>query len=924
MTPLRKIILFVIFLLPLIAGSSSLANTTFRTDKLTCEYLVNPLGINTVKPRFSWTIVGNVRNQHQSAFEFLVSDNEKELGQLKGNVWQTGKVASETNVLLKYDGIQLKPFTRYYWRVRIYDQNGNRSKWSTIQWFETAMFMDTDWQGKWIGDGSKQFERDEDFYKNDPSPVFRRAFTTRAKLESARLYISGIGYYEAYLNGAKVGDHLLDPGWTAYGKEVLYTVYDITSMLKAGKNAMGIMLGNGWYNPLPLRFWGKFNMREVLSNGRPCVKAMIRLSYSNGTVETISTDEAWHTAPGPIMRNNVYLGEHYDARLHREGWSEDSYHPTGWKNAVAVPGPAGKLTVQMQPPVRITGIIQPISVIEAKPGVFVFDMGHNFAGIARIRVKGPAGTKITMRYGEDKYADGQINLMTSVAGQIKKSNGGPGSPAVAWQEDSYVLSGKGTEVWNPRFTYHGFRFVEVTGWPGKPALNDIKGLRLSADLESNGSFSSDNAMFNELNGVIRNTFLSNVFSVQSDCPAREKLGYGGDLFCTTEAFMYNFDMAGFYRKVLRDFVNDQRPSGGITETMPFVGIADASPGEGSGPLGFQMAFSYLVKMIHDFYGDKEVIEEYYPALKKHIGFLRSKARENLFEKEDLGDHEALTPKSIPLAASVFYYLQVKMMADFASELQKESDRLAYSRLAAEIRQAINEKFDQQNIGKFETGTQTAQAISLWAGIAGKEKEVQALDSLEARFREKDWHVSTGIFGTKMLFDVLRKADRNETAYRVANQRDFPGWGFMLANGATTLWETWKASDNTYSKNHPMFGSVSEWFYRSILGINAAAPGFKKVVFKPQPAGDLKHAKGTYQSVYGPIVSDWSIKNDEFIYRVVLPANTRGEVWLPNKYGKEILEQGKKINTLPDIKILRIESGYTLLEIGSGSYSFLVK
>jgi len=908
--------------LQIVFSCTAFGNEAIKVNKLSCEYIENPLGIETSFPRLSWTISGTGRNQSQSAYEILVSDNIKDASQLKGNVWNTGKVISAENIHIQYNGKVLKSFTRYYWRVKIYDQDGVATGWSELNWFETAMLHPSDWQAQWISDGSTQFASDEEFYQTDPMPLFRKSFKTNKKLSSARLYVSGIGYYEAYLNGEKIGDHVLDPGWTAYAKEILYAVFDITEQVHQGNNTAGIMLGNGFYNPLPLRFWGGLNMRAELTTGRPNVKAMIRLNYADGSTVVIPTDETWHTAPGPVMRNSVYLGEHYDARFEKEDWSSPKPVDPGWKAATVVDGPAGILRIQMQPPIRITKILKPVEIAEIKPGVFVVDMGQNFAGVARLRVKGPAGTKVTLRYGEDKYPDGHVNLMTSVTGQIKNNNGGPGAPPIAWQEDSYTLKGKGVETWSPRFTFHGFRYLEITGWPGKPTLNDMDGLRMNADLETDGEFSSSNTMFNKLNETIQWTFLSNVFSLQSDCPAREKLGYGGDLLCTTEAFMYNYNMANFYGKVLRDFTNDQRPEGGITETMPFVGIADAGPGDKSGPLGFQAGYPYLVKKMYDFYGDKRIVADHYEALTRHINFLQAKAKDHLFDKEDLGDHESLDAKAIPFTPSVFYYLQVSMMADFAAILGKKEDEAIYENLSNAIREAIVGKFSPEGNGEFEMGTQTAQLFALWSEIDQGEKEGLAFKKLVSTFEQKNWHLSTGIFGTKMLFDVLRKADENEMAYRIANQRAYPGWGYMLANGATTLWETWASSDNTYSKNHPMFGSVGEWFYRSLLGINAAEPGFKKVIIKPQPAGDLKHAKGSFNSVYGKIQSAWEITDQQFKLDVKIPVNTTAEVWIPTKFGNDIREGTKKVSDAEGVKYLRSEKGYAVFHTGSGSFSFV--
>lgn len=914
MIHLSKIIPYLFVFFPL----ASLANTV-RPDKLTCEYLENPLGLDERLPRLSWTLVSDKRDQKQTAYELIVADNLKDIQKKKGTVWATGKVDSEQNIHVTYNGRPLQSFTRYYWRVRVYDKQGKASGWSKPAWFETAMLNPSDWEGKWIGDGSQQFTRDEDFYQEDPMPLFRKSFHASKKIASARLYVSGMGYYEAYLNGEKVGDHVLDPGWTSYGKQVLYAVYDVTERLKKGDNVVGFMLGNGWYNPLPLRFWGAINMRDALETGRPKVKAMVRLVYHDGTVETLGTGNDWQTAPGPIIRNNIYLGEHFDGRRYDPAWCTGPASAGTWKQAVEVSGPPGKLTAQKQPPIRVTKVLKPIAIQEVSPGVFVADMGQNFAGVARIRVSGPAGTTISLRYGEDKYPDGHVNGMTAVAGQIKRNNGGPGAPAVAWQEDSYTLKGEGEEIWAPRFTFHGFRYVEIRGWPGAPTAENIEGLRMNTDLAENGRFSSSNTMFNQLQENIRWTFMSNVFSTISDCPGREKLAYGGDIFCTTEAFMFNYDMPNLYAKIVEDHANEQRPLGGITETAPFVGIADEGPGDQSGPLGFQLGFAHVIKKMYDFYGDKRMVERYYGAVRKQVEFLRSRAVNHLFDT-DLGDHESLEEKSKPLTASVFYYQHVQLLADMAAILGKEGDVARYRELAQTIRNAIAREFNRGN-GFFARGTQSDQLFALWSGAADAIDRDAAWEVLMDAFAQKNWHLSTGIFGTKMLFDVLRTSDRNDVAYRIADQRDFPGWGHMIENGATTLWETWKYSDDMFSKNHPMFGSVGEWFYRSLLGINEGAPGFKKIVIKPQPAGDLHQAQGEFRSVYGTIGSAWRIDEKGLELTVDIPVNTRAEVWIPQTHGTVITEGGKPLDQVAEIANIRSVGGYTVVETGSGTYRF---
>ncbi|MEO7486564.1 MAG: family 78 glycoside hydrolase catalytic domain, partial [Ferruginibacter sp.] len=401
---------------------------------LTCEYLENPLGIDMAKPRLSWNFISTERNQFQTAYEIVVSDNEKDKQLLKGNIWQTGKIISAENIHIEYNGQPLKAFTKYYWRVKVYDKNGIASDWSTIASFETAALQPGDWQAKWIGDGSKQFEKDEDFYHKDPLPLFRKQVNIRKKIASARLYISGIGYSEVYINNNKIGDHLLDPGFTSYKKQALYVTYDVTSSLREKSlNTIGIMMGNGWYNPLPLRLFGRFNIRTVQQTGRPCVKAQILIKYMDGSKEVILTDEAWQTAPGPVVLNNVYLGETYDARLEKSFTAID-----GWKNAAVVNGPTGILTAQMAPAIKITKVLKPVSITQVGKDTFIVDMGQNFAGVARIRVKGPGGTAVSLRYAELIHPNGTLNWITTTAGHIKEMwnlSGGPGAPKTAWQND---------------------------------------------------------------------------------------------------------------------------------------------------------------------------------------------------------------------------------------------------------------------------------------------------------------------------------------------------------------------------------------------------------------------------------------------------------------------------------------------------------
>jgi alpha-L-rhamnosidase len=910
---------------------------------LTCEYLDNPVGIDIAKPLLGWKLSCDERNQYQTAYELIVALSEKELGEGKNLVWKSGKVASGQCFNIPYNGKRLRSFTRYYWKVNVYDRDGKATGWSPAAYWETAMLSPSDWKARWIGDGSVAPRNETDFYKDDPAPLFRKVFNIKKDIAQARLYITGLGYYEATLNGKPVGDRRLDPGWTNYGKTILYSVYDITGLLQTGDNAMGVMLGNGFYNPLPMKVCGVcgVNLRDFLSIGRPCFIAQLKLSFTDGTEEWMVTDESWKTAAGPILRNNVYLGEHYDARKEPNGWDNAGFDDSSWRPSVRVAPPSGALTAQMQPPIRVTKVLKPVRMTETRAGEFVFDMGQNMAGVVRLNVQGARGTHVKIRYGEDVYSDGSLNVMTSVAGQQKKvwdaDWSAPGQPPIAWQEDSYILKGEGAETWSPRFTFRGFRYVEITGFPGRPGLDNVEALRMNADLPRAGSFACSNPLLNKLDTVLDNTFLSNVFSVQSDCPAREKFGYSGDIIATARTFCQFYDMHNFYYKVLRDFANDQRPNGGFTETAPYNGIADEGLGEGSipksnrvvpkyyfstdstGPVGFQLVFAYLQKQLYEYYGDIRPIKNYYPALRKQVEFLRTKTKEHIYPL-CLNDHESLEPRISELFATARYYHHVVLLAEFARLIDIKEDVKKYTQLAGAIKQSFIQHFVTSGNGEVGNHTQAAQAFALFYDLLPDNEKEKAFQVLLHEIEKRDGHIAAGIFGTPLVLDALSQNLRNDIAYEMVTKEDFPGWGHMIQSGATTLWETWKYSDNIYSHNHPMFGSVGEWMYQRILGINIGAPAFRKIILRPQPAGDLTFASGSYESLWGTIESSWKREGNRFSYDIAVPHGTTAEVWLPPG---NVSESGKPVADTGEIHFLRKEKDFQVYEVQSGKYTFLI-
>ncbi|MEM7660310.1 MAG: family 78 glycoside hydrolase catalytic domain, partial [Bacteroidota bacterium] len=591
--------------------------------QLKTNFQRQPLGLSPDGIFFSWWVSDDRPNAIQTAWQIQVGTDSAALEEGETLLWDSEQQTAGREVQIPYAGPELAPLSRYYWRVRSWDGEGETSDFSIPEPFETGPIQ---WQGEWIGDGGQAPDRDEEFYEDHPAPVFRKSFVLEELPTSARLHIAGLGYYEAYLNGQKSSPAVLEPGWTNFDKRILYSTYPVEDQLGVGENVLGVMLGNGWYNPLPLRLFGRWNLREILAVGQPKLLAELHLHFVDGRKEVIPTDLSWQTKPSWILRNNVYLGEKHDGRLKDPNWCEPQPPEAlaDWQAVQEAIPPKGTLLPQEQPPVKITQYLQPKSITEPKPGVYVVDFGQNFAGWIKLELAGEAGQQVRLRYGELVFEDGMVNGHTTMTTQIKAYTGlkgGPGAPTDAWQESHYTLGGFEGEYFQPHFSFHGFRYVQIEGYPGKLSPDRIKGLRLSAALKGAGSFVSGNEAFNQIQDATLWTFLSNVFSVQSDCPAREKFGYGGDMVTASEAFVFNFDMANFYRKTVQDFADDARPLGGMPECAPNNDIASEGLGDGSGPIGWQLAYPFLQEVLYRFYGDHQLIEEQYPTVqpRQHLG-----------------------------------------------------------------------------------------------------------------------------------------------------------------------------------------------------------------------------------------------------------------------------------------------------------------
>jgi len=895
-----------------------------RVSDLKCEYLRDPVGVDISRPRLSWIVRSPLRGERQIAYRIQAASGRRLLAGGTVDLWDTGRVESGRSVNVVYRGKTLSSRLRCWWRVKVWGGRGGESPWSGISFWEMGLLRATDWKAKWIDDGKPLPARAEDFYRDDPAPLFRKAVFSEEKVKRARLYVSGLGYYEAFLNGKRIGDCVLDPLWTTYSKRVFYRVYDVGDLLENGENVLAATLGNGWYNPLPLRMWGRFNLREALTVGRPRLLAQLEIEYEDGSRKTVVTDESWKTAEGPIIKNSVYLGETYDARREIAGWSKAGFDDSAWRGVRLCDSPLGRLRWEAAPPIRIVERLRAVRVTEPRPGVFIFDLGRNFAGWVRLKVKGPRGTKVRMRFGELLYPDGTLNVMTSVCGQIKRAGlGGPGAPEVAFQADTYILKGGGgVEVFTPHFTFHGFRYAEVTGYPGRPHEDAVTGLVLCCDLERTGAFECSNPSLNRIQKMIVDTFRSNLFGVQSDCPHREKFGYGGDIVAARHAFLFNFDMAAFYAKAVRDFADAARPNGSFTETAPYVGIADGGFGGGSGPIGWAIAHPLLLEDLYRFYGDERIVREEFEAAKKWLDFVKAETPD-MVVKRGISDHESLVPKPVSVTGTAFFHQGARTLAFLARVLGRREEARELAGLASRIRNVFRKRFVNAGTGTVFKGTQACQAAALYHGLPADGERVAVFSALLERIRADGGKLTTGIFGTKYLLDVLSRNGAAETAYRIVTHEEFPGWIHMLRKGATTLWEHWKFSDNIFSHNHPMFGSVGEWFFRHLAGIDPCpeARALERIVIRPRVAGDLKWVKARYDSARGRISSSWSLEDGGLSLRVEIPVGVTARVFLPLRGEGEVTESGRPAAEAPGVKEIARKREVAVFEIGSGEYLF---
>ncbi len=1084
--------IFIVLVVACCAPAAA-ARAEITVDRLRCEYLENPLGIDATEPRLSWILAPAAlhgqsatrgpfpRGTAQSEYQILVASSPAKLANNEADLWDSGRVKSDKSIQISYAGQPLAPREECFWKVRVWDQNGNASPWSEQAHWSMGILKPSDWRAKWIGlDGDEDpvaltdtnwiwypegkaneavpvgdryfrrtfdipddrkvkrarylatadnqckafinsrdiggrdnyrtvkdseltcdvkpgknllavvgmnkgkepnpagivgtltidFDRgeplvirtddtwkasdkeqpdwntDPDFDDSNwkaaqvtgpvgmkpwgdvrapedrrlPARYLRKEFTSDKKVRHATVSYSGLGLSELYLNGDKVGDHVLSPGTTEYPKRVLYVTHDVTDKIKNGTNALGAILGNGRYYSMRSKVYA-----GMPHYGFPTLLLNLRIEYDDGSVQEIVSDGSWKlTADGPILANNEYDGEEYDARKEFADWNSVGFDDSKWQAAELVDVPEGVVAAQMIEPIRVVETLHPVKIAEPKPGVYIFDMGQNMVGWCQLKVTGPAGTKVTLRHAETINPDGTLYLANLRGAKVT---------------DVYTLKGDGTETWEPRFTYHGFRYVEVTGFPGKPTLDTLSGRVVHDDLEVVGQFACSNELLNQIyKNVVWGT-RGNYRSIPTDCPQRdERQGWLGDRSEESKGESYLYDISALYSKWLGDMEDSQRASGSIPDVCP------AQWPIYSDNVTWPSSSVIIPNMLYRQYGDAKIVASHYDSAKKWVDYMLGFVQDGIIDRDSYGDwcvppedptfiHSKdparITDKAL-LATSYLYY-DLRLMERYANMLGKKDDAKRFAKQAQELSTAFNKKFLKSDLGQYDNGTQTSCVLPLRFGLVpeGEQQKIfqHLVDKIE---KHTNGHIGTGLIGGQYLNQVLSDHGRADLSYTIASQTDYPGWGYMISQDATTIWELWNgntADPTMNSHNHVMLvGDLVIWFYEYLAGIapDAANPGFKHIVMRPHPVGDLQFVKASLRSPYGLIRSEWQQDGNAFDWQITVPPNTTATVYVPAQDADTVTESGRSAKSADGVKFVGTENDRAVFTVTSGDYHFVSK
>jgi len=892
------------------------ASAAIRLQNLRCEMLNNPMGIGTIHPRLSWQIISDLRNTNQTAYQVLVASSPQKLALNNGDLWDSHKVVSNESIMVNYAGKLLISRTMCYWKVRVWTTKGT-SEWSAQPAFwSEGLLNDNDWRAKWIGyengfpwDSVSKFSRLSARY-------FRKEFRNSKAIKKATVYIIGLGHYELYINGKQIGDQVLAEAPTDYTQSVLYNTFDVTDDVQQGVNVIGTVLGNGRYFTMR----PKYKPKKIKEFGFPKMLLQMEITYTDGSKNIIISDDSWKfTANGPIRTNNEYDGEEYDATKELTGWNLPGYEDSKWLKPELTASPGGKVMAQMNELIRIVDSLKPLSIAQAKPGLWIVDMGQNMAGWVKIKVKGKKGDKVTLRYGETLNNDGSLYVANLRDAKVT---------------DVYTLKGGGEETWHPVFVFHGFRYVEITGYTGPPTVDDFEGQVVSDAMENIGHFETSNSLINQIYKNAYWSILSDYKGMPVDCPQRnERMPWLGDraIGSLGESFVFNNDK--LYAKWLDDIEQSQKTDGSIPDVAP------AYWNYYSDNMTWPGTYILIADMLYTQFADKAPIEKHYPSMKKWLGYMRNHyLKNNLMTKDKYGDW-CVPPESPELIhtrdssrntngeliATAYYYHLLTLMQHFAKLLNKPTDAQEFSASSLAVKNAFNLQFLDKKTYRYDNNTVTANLLPLYFGMVPEQNAKAVFNNIVNKITvDANSHISTGMVGTQWLMRGLTRFGRPDLAYRIAGNDDYPSWGYMVKRGATSIWELWNgdtANPAMNSRNHVMLlGDLIAWFYQDVAAIKSAEPGFKSIIMKPEPVAGLDSVKASYQTSYGLVKSAWAKQADHFTWSVTVPANTRALVYLPVADKQDVTCDGRNLAAIDGLKYLDNKEE-TEIEIGSGDYHF---
>jgi alpha-L-rhamnosidase len=856
--------------------------TVLEVKHLQCEYKVDPIGIDVRKPRLSWELETSEKNVLQTSYEVQVAGSEDDLTK-EQLIWQSGKVASDASVGVPYAGPELSSGKTYFWRVRVTDNHGHWSGWSKIEKWEMGLLEASDWKASWI---TPRLTEDET--KSNPAPLLRKEFEVSGKVpvRRARLYVTAKGLYEMELNGRRVGDQYFTPGWTAYDYRYQYQTYDVTGMLRKGMNCLGAMLGDGWFRG-PLTW----DMKRNNYGKKLELLAQLVITWADGSQQIVASDGSWTASTGPVVESEIYDGETYDARLEKRGWSLAGFNDREWKGVTVAEAPKAKLVAAAGPAVREIEEIKPVKVLQTPAGETVLDMGQNMVGWVKFRVTAPAGTTITLRHAE--VLDSKGNLYTE-------------NLRAAKQIIRYTTQGGGEGVYEPHFTFQGFRFVSVSGWPGEIRPEAFTGVVVHSAIERTGAFESSSSLLNQLQHNIVWGQKGNFLDVPTDCPQRdERLGWTGDAQAFAPTASFNFETAGFYEKWMKDLALDQQDDGAVPHVVPNVLTHDTRK-EASASAGWADVATVVPWTVYQAFADKRILEEQYPSMKAWVEYIRRQAGEKYvwssgftfgdwlaFATTDADYPGATTDKDFVQTA--YFARSTALLAKTAEALGKKQDAAEYWELEAKIKSAFQREFVTPN-GRLSPNTQTAYALALAFDLLPEAQRAEAAGRLASDVR-KFGHLTTGFLGTPVLCAALSEYGYLDEAYLLLNRTEYPSWLYPVTKGATTIWERWDgikpegsfqdAGMNSF--NHYAYGAIGEWMYSVVAGlrIDEKRPGYKHILVEPRPGGGLTHAAASVESVYGSVSSGWEIADGKIKLKVKVPANATATVKMPSGKVEEV-------------------------------------